>query len=148
MNLKYYLFIIFPLFSCAFISCNHKKIIDVDESVLKLDTRSVLNEKEKDSIQKLITNVSELNCSEISNGLSKKDDYFIILNDSENSKKYCFKNYNNQIPIANLRKYLLKVYNYSKTRNVFESSNELVLPPPPPLQEISLDSVKFFKNDK
>jgi hypothetical protein len=48
MNLKYYLFIIFPLFSCAFISCNHKKIIDVDESVLKLDTRSVLNEKEKD----------------------------------------------------------------------------------------------------
>ncbi|MDR6968907.1 hypothetical protein J2X31_002933 [Flavobacterium arsenatis] len=107
-----------------------------------------LNKKEKDSTEKLITTVYDLECKKNSEGLTRKDDFCIILQNSENSEKQYYLNCKNQIPIASLRNYLFEIYHNSKKHLVFQSASELVLPPPPPLPEISLDSVKFFKNDK
>ena len=105
-------------------------------------------EEEKDSTKILIDKAIKSFCKE-SEGLSRKDDYFMALKQSDtNEYFYTSKNCNNLPEIQNLKNYLVKTFINSKPMLLFESTNNLVLPPPLPLPEISLDSVKFFKNDK
>jgi len=105
-------------------------------------------EEEKDRTKILIDKAIKSFCKE-SEGLSRKDDYFMALKQSDtNEYFYTSENCNNLSVLQNLKNYLVKTFINSKPMLLFESTNNLVLPPPLPLPEISLDSVKFFNNDK